>query len=101
MLNKLSEEMRNSAIRNIKYREAYVTGKVTVVNTNGSYDVEINNCGKSQKNIFPNDPNIIYVVGNTVGIGYEEGNRGMLIIIGILREIVAIEVSSSVNSLGV
>ena len=99
MLDKLSEAMRRSAVRNIKYREAYLTGQITAVNANGSYDVEINNSGKSIKNIFPNDPNITYIVGNTVGIGQEDCNRERLIIIGILRNITVIEVESSVSSL--
>jgi len=100
MLDKLSEAMHENAVKNIKYREAYNTGKITAVNANGSYDVEINNSGKSIKNIFPNDPNIVYAVGNTVGIGQEDCNREKLIIIGILRDITVVEVASSVDSLG-
>ena len=99
MLNKLSEAMHENAVKNIKYREAYLTGKIAAVNANGSCDVEINNCGKSIKNIFANDPNITYAVGNTVGIGWEDCNREKPIIIGILRNITVIEVESSVSSL--
>ena len=99
MLDKLSEAMHEDAVKNIKYREAYLTGIITAVNANGSYDVEINNSGKSIKNIFPNDPNITYAVGNTVGIGWEDCNREKPVIIGILRNITVIEVESGVSSL--
>lgn len=101
MLNELSEVMKRNSIENIVYRTSYVTGKITAIGTNNKYDVEIAGSGKSIKNIFVNDSNIVYAIGDTVGIGYEDGNRGRLIIIGILRDIIEIEVSSSVNALGV
>ena len=99
MLDNLSEAIHGNAVKNIKYREAYLTGIITAVNANGSYDVEINNSGKPIKKIFPNDPNIIYAIGNTVGIGWEDCTREKIIIIGILRNITVIEVESSVSSL--
>lgn len=101
MLNKLSKAMREDTVGNITYRTSYITGKITAVGTNNRYDVEIASCGKSRKNVFTNDPNIIYKVDDTVGIGWEDGNREKPIIIGILREITLIEVNSGVNSLGV
>lgn len=101
MLNKLSEAMREDTVGNITYRTSYITGKITAVGSNNKYDVEIAGCGKSRKDVFANDPNIVYVVGDTVGIGWEDGNREKPIIIGILREIILIEVNSGVNALGV
>ena len=83
------------------YRTSYVTGVITRVGSYDRYDVEISGSGKSIKNIFTNDPNITYEVGNTVGIGYEDSNREKLIIIGILRDITMSETTGGVNALGV
>lgn len=101
MLNKFSETMKDFNIRGVIYRAAYVTGKITAVGTDNRYDVEIAGSGKSRKNVHVNDTNITYVVGDTVGIGYEDDNRERPIIIGKLRTITLKEVSSSVNALGV
>lgn len=98
---KLPKALREDAVEGIIYRTSYVTGVITGVGSYGRYDVEIASSGKSIKNIFVNDTNITYAVGDTVGIGYEDGNRGKLVIIGKLRDITVKEVTGGVNALGV
>lgn len=98
---KLPKSLREDAISNIIYRTSYVTGKITGVGSYDRYDVEISESGKSIKNIFVNDTNITYVVGDTVGIGWEDGNRGKPVIIGKLRDITVKEVTGGANALGV
>jgi hypothetical protein len=98
---KLPQSTRNNTIGNIMYRITYLTGRITAVRDYDRYDVEIAGSGKSWQRMFVNDPNIAYKVGDTVGIGWEDGNREKPVIIGILRDITEIEVSSSVNSLGI
>jgi len=98
---KLPKALREDAIDNIIYRTSYITGRITRVGSYDRYDVEIASSGKARKNVFVNDPNITYAVGNTVGIGWEDSNREKPIIIGILRDIKTREVAGGVNSLGV
>lgn len=98
---RLPEAMKVNTVSDVVYRTAYITGRITAVRNNNRYDVEIGGCGKSLKNVFVNDTNIVYVVGNTVGIGWDDGNRGRPLIFGILRDIIEIEVTSGVNALGV
>lgn len=98
---KLPKSLREDAVDNIMYRTSYITGIITRVGSYDRYDVEIGGSGKARKNIFVNDPNITYAVGDTVGIGWEDGNREKPIIIGILRPIITREVTSGVNALGV
>jgi len=98
---KLPKALREDAAEGIIYRTSYVTGKITRVGSYNRYDVEIAESGKSIKNVFVNDINITYVVGDTVGVGYEDANREKLIIIGKLRDITVKEVTGGVNALGV
>lgn len=99
MLN-LPQAMRISIVGNIMYRSAYITGKVTAVHDYDRYSVDIAGSGNPYPRIFTNDTNITYKVGDTVGIGWEDGNHEKPIIIGILRDIKEIEVVTGVNSLG-
>ena len=98
---KLPKSLRESVVDNVIYRTSYVTGRITGVGSYDRYDVEIAESGKSIKNVFVNDTNITYVVGDTVGVGYEYANREKLIIIGKLRDITVKEVTGGVNALGV
>jgi len=78
-----------------------MTGVVTADNGDGSYDVEIAGSGKSIKNIFTIKKEPDYKVNETVGIGFDGGIKEKRIIFGVLRDIKYIEVTASVNSLGV
>jgi len=98
---KLPKALREDAVDNIMYRTSYITGIITRVGSYDRYDVEIAGSGKARKNVFVNDPNITYAIGDSVGIGWEDGNREKPIIIGILRPIITREVTGGVNALGV
>ena len=91
----------SNAVGNIKHRGTYMTGIVTADNGDGSYDVEIAGSGKSIKNIFTTKKEPDYVVNETVGIVFEYGIKEKRTICGVLRDIKQIEVTASVNSLGV
>jgi len=91
----------SNAVGNIKHRGTYMTGIVTADNGDGSYDVEIAGSGKSIKNIFTTKKEPDYVVNEMVGIVFEYGIKEKRTICGILKDIKQIEVTASVNSLGV
>lgn len=90
-----------NAIGNIKHRGTYMTGIITADKGNGKYDVEIAGSGKSIKDIFTIKKEPDYKVDETVGIAFEYGIKEKRIICGVLRNIQYIEVTASVNSLGV
>ena len=98
---RLPRAMRVNTVGNIMHRTSYITGKIMEVGSNNRYSVDISGSGKPYPKIFVNDPNIVYEVGDTVGIGWEDGNREKPIIIGILRNITEIKVVVGVNALGV
>jgi len=91
----------SNVVGNIKHRGTYMTGIVAADNGDGSYDVEIAGSGKSIKNIFTTKKEPDYVVNETVGIVFEYGIKEKRTICGVLRDIKQIEVTASVNSLGV
>jgi len=98
---RLPQALRINTKGNIVHRTSYITGKIVEIGSNNRCAVDISGSGKPYPKIFVNDPNITYAIGNTVGIGWEDGNREKPIIIGILRDITEIEVVAGVNALGV
>lgn len=91
----------SNVVGNIKHRGTYMTGIVTADKGNGKYDVEIAGSGKSIKDIFTIEKEPDYKVNEPVGILFEYGIKEKPIICGVLRDIQQIEVTASVNSLGV
>ncbi len=91
----------SNAVGNIKHRGTYMAGIVTADKGNGRYDVEITGSGKSYPDIFTIEKEPDYKVDEHVGILFEYGIREKPIICGVLRDIQQIEVTDSVNSLGV
>lgn len=90
-----------NAVGNIKHRGTYMTGIVTADKGNGKYDVEIAGSGKSYIDILTIEKEPNYLVNEPVGILFEYGIREKPIICGVLKEVEQIEVTASVNSLGV
>jgi len=91
----------SSVVGNIKHRGTYTSGIVTADKGNGKYDVEIAGWDKSYPNIFTIEKEPDYVIGEKVGILFEYGIKEKPIICGVLRDIQYIEVTATVNSLGV
>ena len=91
----------SNAVGNIKHRGTYMTGIVTADKGNGKYDVEIAGSGKSIKDILTINKEPDYKVNETVGVAFDYGIKEKRIIFGVLRDIMQIEVTASVNSLGV
>ena len=90
-----------NAVGNIKHRGTYMTGIVTADKGNGKYDVEIAGSGKSIKDILTINKEPDYKVNETVGIAFDYGIKEKRIICGVLKDIEYIEVTASVDSLGV
>ena len=90
-----------NAVGNIKHRGTYMTGIVIADKGNGKYDVEIAGSGKSYIDIFTIEKEPDYKVNDPIGILFEYGIREKPIICGVLRDIKQIEITASVNSLGV
>ena len=100
MLN-LAQASRQNTAGNITFRNTYITGKVTEVqSTGGKYKVEIAGSDKDYPNIYTIVTDPTYAVGDKVGILWEYGNREKPVIAGILRSMEFKEVTSGVNSLG-
>jgi len=74
-------------IDQIKYRETYVTGEITVNNGDGTYDVKINNASTAYKNVETRHYNEDFSVGQIVDIGYEYGNKESPKILGPSKKI--------------
>ena len=100
MLNLAQATNRNS-IGNITSRNTYITAEVKEDQGNGKYKVEIAGSDEEYPNVFTIETDPTYAVGDKVGILWEYGNREKPVIAGILRDIIFIEVTGGVNSLGV
>ena len=93
---------RRNNIGNIGYRNTYITGKVSEVqSTGGKYKVNIAGSDESYPNIWSIAKGADYEENETVGILWEYGNREKPVVAGVLRNVTYIETSSSVNSLGI
>ena len=90
-----------NAVGNIKHRGSYLTGIVTADKGNGKYDVEIAGSGKSCPDVFTIEKVPDYAVDESVGILFEHGIKEKRVMCGVLRDIQQIEVTASINSLGV
>ena len=101
MLKFIGISQRNN-VENVGYRNTYITGKVAEVqSTEGKYKVKIAGADEEYPNIWSIVSNPDYVNNETVGILWEYGNREKPVVAGVLRDITYIEVTSSVNSLGI
>ena len=104
MLNKnlyLALSTTKNTVGNINFRNTYITAEIREDQGNGKYKVAISGSEKEYPNVYANDPNIEYAVGDRVGILWEQGSREKPIIVGILDEMIEEEVTSGVNSLGI
>ena len=100
MLN-LAWACTKNTVGNITSRNTYITAEVKEDQGNGKYKVEIAGSDKEYPNVWTIETDPTYAVGKKVGILWEYGNRDLPVIAGILRDIIFIEVTGEVNSLGV
>jgi len=101
MLKFITTSQRNN-VENIGYRTSYVSGEIAEVqSTEGKYKVKIAGTDDEYPHIWSIQTNPDYVVGERVGVLWEYGNREKPVLAGVLRNTTYIEVTSSVNSLGV
>jgi len=100
MLNFSWASQRNN-IENIGFRNTYTTGRIAEDQGNGKYKVEISDSDKDYPEIRTIETDPSYEVGDNVGILWEHGNREKPVVAGILRDFTYVEVSGSVNALGV
>jgi len=91
----------SNAVGNIKHRNTYMTGIVNADKGNGKYDVEIAGSGKSYIDIYTIEKDPDYKINDPVGILFEYGIREKPVICGVLNDVEQVEITASVNSLGV
>lgn len=91
----------SNTVGNIKHRSTYMTGIITADKGNGKYDVVIAGSNKSYPDILTIEKDPDYEIGESVGVLFEYGIREKPVICGVLRNIQRVEVTDSVNSLGV
>jgi len=87
MPNNFIKNIIENANGQIKYKETYVTGEITVDNGDGTYDVKINNASDAYKNVETRDYDAIFSVGEIVDIGYEYGTKESPKILGHSKKI--------------
>ncbi len=97
---KLPVATKLDSINNVVARNTYTIAIITELQKNKKYKIRILGSGKEYPNVYANDPNITYAVGDRVGILWEYGCREKPIIVGILDEIIEEEVVSGTNALG-
>jgi len=98
-MHRLSSEILDSTIGNIKYRNNVVTGEIATVNGNNTYDVYISGSDVA----YPNIPTTVkepdFEVGEAVEILIEYGNKEMPIIIGHAKKVAQEFVEDEINVL--
>ena len=86
---------------NIGFRNSYISGEIKEDQGNGKYNIEIAGSEEGYPNIFTVHTDPTYAAGDRVGILWEKGNRQRPVAVGTLRDTIYIEVTSTVNSLGI
>jgi len=81
------KDMTKNVVDQIKYRETYVTGEITVDNGDGTFDVKINNASNAYKNVETRNYGAVFSVGEIVDIGYEYGSKESPKILGSAKKI--------------
>jgi len=93
------ENILDSTIGNIKYRNNVVTGIVETVNVNGTYDCYISGSTGAYPSIPTTLPDAAFAVGEAVEILVEYGNKEMPIIIGYAKKVAQEFVEDEINVL--
>ena len=99
IIHKLPDNILDSTIGNIKYRNNVVTGVIAVVNGNNTYDVYISSSDIAYPNIPTTLPEPNFEVEDAVEILIEYGNKEMPIIIGYAKKVVQNFVEDEINVL--
>ena len=80
-------KINKETVDHIKYRNTVMTGEVTAVNSDGTYNVKIAQAGSAYPNIDTLDYNANFSVGEIVDIAFEYGNRELPKIMGTAKKI--------------
>jgi hypothetical protein len=80
-------KINKETVDHIKYRNTVMTGEVTAVNSDGTYNVKIAQAGSAYPNIETLDYNANFSVGEIVDIAFEYGNRELPKIMGTAKKI--------------
>ena len=99
IIHRLADNILDSTIGNIKYRNNIVTGVVAVDNGNNTYDCYISGADVAYPNIPTTLPDPDFKVDDPVEIAIEYGNNQMFIIIGYAQKIVQEFVEDEINVL--
>jgi hypothetical protein len=81
------DKIRKNISDHIKYRNTVMTGEVTAVNSDGTYDVKIAQASSAYPDVEALDYNANFSVGEIVDIAFEYGNRELPKIMGTAKKI--------------
>jgi len=99
IIHRLTDNILDSTIGNIRYRNNIVTGVVATDNGNGTYDVYIAGADVAYPNVPTTMPEPDFSIDDPVGIAIEYGNKEMPIIIGHAQKVVQEFVEDVINVL--
>jgi hypothetical protein len=80
-------KINKETVDHIKYRNTVMTGEITAVNTDGTYNVKIAQAGSAYPDVETLDYNANFSVGEIVDIAFEYGNRELPKIMGTAKKI--------------
>jgi hypothetical protein len=80
-------KINKETVDHIKYRNTVMTGEVTAVNSDGTYNVKIAQAGSAYPDVETLDYNANFSVGEVVDIAFEYGNRELPKIMGTAKKI--------------
>ncbi len=93
VFRKINKEM----VDHIGYRNTVMTGEITAVNDDGTYDVKIAQSNQAYPDIDTLDYNAVFSVGEIVDIAFEYGNRESPKIMGTAKKIAQEPLNIEVN----
>jgi hypothetical protein len=86
-MSNVFRKINKETVDHIKYRNTVMTGEITAVNSDGTYNVKIAQAGSAYPDVETLDYNANFSVGEVVDIAFEYGNREMPKIIGTAKKI--------------
>lgn len=86
-MSKFMDDMKKDIQDNIRYKNTVMTGEITAVNNDGTYDVKIAQSNSSYPNVETMSYDSFFTVGEIVDIAFEYGTRESPMIMGTAKKI--------------
>ena len=84
-------------VEHIRYRNTVITGEVTAVHINGTFDVKLSGEDVAYKNITTIFTKPDFQIGDSVGVQFRYGDKGAPVIIGSDRKKIQTPVNITFN----